>query len=74
MKLHSPYTSDIGLSIVETGAGSNTYIRRTAYTLDGTTLTPNTETAGYARLNGTSLTHTVGANYIKITRILGRNS
>ena len=73
-KIHSPYTGVIDIHIVEAGDGSNTYIRRTSYTIADTVMTPNITTAGFARLNGTAVTHTVGSNYIKITRVLGRNS
>lgn len=72
-KIHYPYTGVIDLSIIE-AAGNNTYIRRTSYTISGTTMTPDTENAGFARLNDTAVTHTKGTNYIKITRVVGRNS
>jgi hypothetical protein len=72
VKLHHPYTGTLNLSIVES-AGTNTYIRRTGYSVSGTTITPDTTNAGYARLNGTAVTHTTGSSYIKITRVLGRN-
>lgn len=73
-KIHSPYTAVIDLNIIEAGDGSNTYIRRTAYTIAGTNMTPDTTNAAYARLSGTAVSHTTGTNYIKITRVLGRKS
>jgi uncharacterized repeat protein (TIGR02543 family) len=73
-KLHSPYTSVIDLWIVEAGDSNITFVRRTYYTISGTTMTPNTTTAGYVRIVGSTVSHTVGTNYIKITKVLGRNS
>lgn len=72
-KIHAPYTKVVNLSIIEAG-GTSTYIRRTSYSISGNTITPDVTNAGYARLSGTELTHTFGTNYIKITRIVGRNS
>lgn len=71
-KIHKPFTAVLDLNIIE-AAGTNTYIRRTNYSISGKTITPDTTNAGYARLNGTAVTHTSGTNYIKITRVLGRN-
>lgn len=73
-KLHSPYSAVIDLWIIEAGDSPNTYIRRTYYTLSGTSLTPDTASAGYVRFSETAVSHNTGTNYIKITRILGRNS
>lgn len=72
-KLHSPYNAVIDLWIVEAGGNTDTYIRRTYYTLSDNILTPDTTTAGYAKI-ASAVSHTVGTNYIKITRVLGRNS
>ena len=69
-KIHKPYTKVVNLSIIE-AAGTTTYIRRTNYTISGTTMTPDTTNAGYALLNGSSVSHTTGTNYIKITRVIG---
>lgn len=73
-KLHSPYSAVIDLWIVEAGDSPNTYIRRTYYTISGTSMTPDTSSAGYVRFSGTAVSHNTGTNYIKITRVLGRNS
>ena len=75
-KLHSPYTSVIDLWIIE-AQGNNTYIRRTAYTLSDNVLTPDSTSGGYVRMNNDVLSYTLNTNivnYLKITRVLGRNS
>lgn len=72
-KIHTPYTGSINLSIIEAG-GTTTHIRRTSYTISGATMTPDTTNAGFVKLTGTAVSHTTGTNYIRITRIVGRNS
>ena len=72
-KMHKPYSGVVNLFIVE-AAGTNTYIRRTSYTFSGTTITPDVSNAGYLRVAQATASHTSGTNYIKITRVLGRNS
>lgn len=72
-KMHYPYSRVINLSIIE-AAGTTTYIRRTSYTISGTTMTPDTANAGFVKLTGADVSHTTGTNYIRITRIVGRNS
>lgn len=61
----------VDLSLIEASSATGTYIRRTAYICNGNTLTPNTQTAGYVWLNGTSISHLAGTNFIKITKVLG---
>ena len=72
-KIHYPYTKVINLSVIEAG-GTTTHIRRTSYTISGYTMTPDTTNAGFVKLTDTALSHTTGTNYIKITRVVGRNS
>lgn len=72
-KLHSPFSMVVNLHIVE-AAGTNTYIRRTSYSISGNTITPALADAGYLRISGATASHTTGTNYIKITRVFGRNS
>lgn len=69
-KIHTPYTKAVNLSIIEAG-GTTTHIRRTSYTISGTTITPDTTNAGFVKLTGTAVSHTTGTNYIKITRVVG---
>lgn len=78
-KIRTPYTKVVNLSIIEAG-GTTTHIRRTNYTISGTTITPDTTNAGFVKLTGSddastkvgsSVTHTYGTNYIKITRVVG---
>lgn len=70
-RVYSPNGKIVCLSIVEAAASSYTYIRRTSYTFNGTSLTPDTTLAGYALMTGTTLSHTIGTNYIKIKRVVG---
>lgn len=72
-KIHYPYEKPVNLSVIEAG-GTTTHIRRTSYTISGTTMTPDTTNAGFVKLTGTAVSHTTGTNYIKITRVVGRNS
>lgn len=69
-KIRTPYTKAVNLSIIEAG-GTTTHIRRTSYTISGTTITPDTTNAGFVKLTGTVVSHTTGTNYIKITRVVG---
>lgn len=72
-KIRTPYTKAVNLSIIEAG-GTTTHIRRTSYTISGTTITPDTENAGFVKITGTTnaaVSHTTGTNYIKITRVVG---
>jgi hypothetical protein len=50
---------------------TTTLLRRTFYTISGTTITPNTTSAGYATLYTTSNALSVGTNYIQIIKVLG---
>lgn len=65
-------TVKVCLSIIEAASKETTYIRRTAYTLSGKTITPNTTTAGYHQLANTTLIPSNNStNYIYITRVVG---
>lgn len=70
-KIYSPDGKMLHLSVIEPGTSSMTYIRRTGYTISGTTITPNVTNAGYWRFNGTTHTNMIGTNYIKIVRVIG---
>lgn len=70
-RVYSPNGKIVCLSIVEAAASSYTYIRRTSYTFNGTSLTPDTALAGYARVTGTAVDSSTGSNYIKIKRVVG---
>ena len=59
------------LSIIEPGNRLNTYIRRTRYTINGKSLIPNIETAGYVDIDGTTITNNRGTNYIYIKKVIG---
>lgn len=72
-KVYSPNGQTVMLNIME--ASSTIYSRQTAYTISGTSITPATTTASYFRITSAGAVSTsVGTNYIKITRVLGRNS
>lgn len=71
-KIHSPQGKEIELHCLEAGSDTNTYIRRTRFTLDGSTITPNTDTAAYfiAYTSGTIGAHIKG-QLIKIYKVIG---
>ena len=74
-KVWSPNGKTVCLDIVETSSASNVIQRQTMYTLSGTTMTPNTEYAGYVQFNLTQkliANSPTGTNYIKIVRVIGR--
>lgn len=74
MKVYSPDGKKIDLSIIEASdtTASRTYIRRTMYTISGTTITPNVNISGFVQIDGTTITQTsTGTNYLRITRVLG---
>lgn len=66
-----PDGQTVCLSLIEPSSGVQTYFRRTEYTISGTTITPNTETMGYARIATATASHSSGTNYIKIISVLG---
>lgn len=71
-KMYQPNGKTIDINIVE-GAESiqTTYIRRTFYKVNGNTVTPNITGAGYVLFQNSTVSHTIGTNYIYITRIVG---
>lgn len=70
-KIYSPNGKTVDLSIVEACENNVTYIRRTAYSISGTSMTPNLTRAAYLTVNGSTASHSSGTNYIKIIRVLG---
>lgn len=77
-KVYSPNgQGSVCLDIVEAASGENTYFRRTAYSINGTKITPidasitSSSVPGYARISGTAVSTSAGTNYIKIIRVLG---
>lgn len=72
-KIDSPNGVTFCASLIEASTASVTYIRRTAYTISGTSITPNTTTAAYHSLSGSSVVHKSG-NYIKILKVLGHRA
>ena len=71
-KVYYPQNKDVDLSIVEGTANSNTLIRRTSYTISGTSITPDTSRDGYVQISGTTVsTLGIGTNYLRITRVVG---
>lgn len=75
VKIYSPNGKKLDLSIVEASDGTNgqTYIRRTMYTVSGSTITPSTANSGYVKFDGSSVTTLYGTNHLRITRVLGYN-
>ena len=72
-RVYNPNGKTVDLSIVEPSdtTPNRTYIRRTAFTISGNTITPNTTTSGFVLIDGSSVSTTNGANYIAIHRVLG---
>lgn len=71
-KIYKPNGKVADLSLTEASSGATTYIRRTEYTISGSTITPNLEFAGYVKItNGTASTLSA-TNYLKITRVVGK--
>lgn len=72
-RIYNPNGKTVDLSIVEPSdsTANRTYIRRTAFTISGNTITPNTTTSGFVLIDGTNVSTTNGANYIAIQRVLG---
>ena len=72
-KLYNANGKVVMLNIME--AASTIYSRQTAYTISGTSLTPDVATASYFRITSAGAVSTsIGTNYIKITRVMGCNS
>lgn len=71
VKVYSPNGKTVDLSIIEACESSSTYFRRTAYTISGTSMTPSSTRAGYVSITGSTVAHSSGTNYIKITRVVG---
>lgn len=70
VRITNPNGKTILLSMVEPGA-SATWIRRTMYTISGSTMTPTTSTTGYVRLNASGVTHDISVNHLKIIKVMG---
>lgn len=69
-KVWQPNGETVSLHIQE--ASATIYSRQTTYYLGGTTMTPDTANASYVRISGSTVTTSVGTNYIKIIRVIGR--
>ena len=70
MKVSSPNGKQLCISMIEEGP-SRTWIRRTAYAVSDYALTPNATTGGFTKIDGTTISHEVGTNYIKIIKVMG---
>lgn len=70
-KVFMPNGKNVGISLTEASSATKTYIRRTRYNLSGTQITPNTTTAGYVLIDGSSISTSTGTNYLYITKVLG---
>lgn len=71
-KVWNPSNKVIQLSLQE--PATNPYFRQTAYSISGTKMTPDIETASYVRVLTSSgaVSVSIGTNYIKIVRVIGR--
>lgn len=70
---NAPSTLRVDLSLIEAAASTATYIRRTRYTLSGSTMIPNLTMAGYTYLvtNSAVAHQNATTNYIYITEVIG---
>lgn len=72
VKIYNSSGKTTDLSTVEASSTTNTLIRRTRYTISGTSITPNTTTAGYVQISSSTIsTLGVGTNYIRIVKVVG---
>lgn len=71
-KVWNPSGKVIHLQLQE--ASANPYFRQTAYSISGSTMTPEVSTASYIKVTASTGTVSVtsGTNYIKIVRVIGR--
>lgn len=71
VKVWNPDDRTIDLHLTE--ASSTIYSRQTAYTIEGYQLVPDLTTASYYRITSAGVVNTsIGTNYIKIIRVVGR--
>ena len=72
-RIYAPNGKKIDLSLIEASDNTSqrTYIRRSLYTISGSTITPIADVCGYVQMDGTTTSHLTGSNYIKIIRVLG---
>lgn len=70
-KVVIPLSKSVHLSLTEASSTSSIYIRSTNYTFSETAFTPDLESAGFLKFTNGNWTRTVGANYIKVIRIVG---
>ena len=68
-----PKSGRFSLWLMEPSAYGRTYIRRTSYQLNGTTITPESDPAGgYVRLDSDGkISVNTAQNYVYITRVVG---
>lgn len=69
-KVWNPNGKTVHLQMQE--PGSSVYTRQTAYSISGTSMTPNLTNASYVRFSSAGAVSTsIGTNYIKIVRVVG---
>lgn len=70
-KVYAPNSKMVCLHITE--AGTSIFSRQTTYTISGTTITPDTTNASYVKITSAgAVTTSIGTNYIRIIRVIGR--
>lgn len=71
VKVWNPDDRTVDLQLTE--ASSTIYSRQTAYTIEGYQIIPDLTTASYYRITSAGAVNTsIGTNYIKIIRVVGR--
>lgn len=73
VRVSSPNGKETVLTLIEGNSSSNTFIRRTIYTISGTSLKPSTTTGerGYISFQTGSWYGEYTSNYIKVLRVVG---
>ena len=70
VRVPNPNGKSLTLSMVEGGANA-TWIRRTYYAISGYNITPTTSSTGYVRFMDSGVTHYIGDNHLRITKVMG---
>lgn len=72
-KHYVPSGTLVDLHTIEANSSASTIIRRSRYSISGTTITPETSLSGYVQIynNGNSPSYSMGTNYLKIYRVVG---
>lgn len=68
-RVYSPNGKKVNASLHESNASNSDFLRRTVYTISGTSLTPSC--GGYISFKTGTWSSSYGTNYIKVVRVVG---